>query len=688
VSKAATSAEARITVGRWNSTYLVPAGHPSPEDLRDRLDRCVTTRLPEFCAASLAGLMNPADSSVWRIRELKADFCVETSFHSDDLIARTWAEHLALPIGRILLQGGESDSILHFETRAAYLARFILDLAAGQAWGKWYYDEFESLQSLSRSQALGEAFAREPEQAATVILRLASAQRLEDVLGAVTESDIQKIYQAVLGNAASAPAADENLWVGRILELWNEKPLCPASETASRYRDVLRLLARTATRFPGAETVPTVKSVLDGLLDLRQVLAALRSPTALDRVIAALAIQDLPGAVGLAAQAGASNPRAGLEFFSRTMAGDSAWGRQAAGVVLSDKFQNVSARARTLSPGESILSLCGGIFLLGPSFLELKLDGIIAAATKPGDETETAARVFRQLAAVKCLGCSRSSETMSDAALRVFSGFEGADLFATMQALNIDESNLERTQSALVQNLAAKDRCDGRCLLAEMVSLPSSPGEAFLLRDLLQNQWVFLAEMPADGCGMGDVVEKGLLLVSQATGNEPEILLLGGRLSALADSSILAQHAARLVSVDSSDTFSWEGMAGEFGVSPERLARASRPAAPSLAYFSMAGLGRETQVNAGLDLTWTLVARAALRQFAGRLPGFESSSPEHLYQSFLSGVSTVRTTSERIEVQLPQCPLSIVLGLSGVWEQTYALPWLDGKEICLLPPVK
>lgn len=695
MSQAATSAEAHITVGRWNNIYVVPGGHPHPEDLRHRLDRCVTERLPEFCGAWLAGFLNPDDPSVWRIRELKTDCSVETSVPSDDLIARNWAEDLALRIAAVLRQGEQSESILCFENRAAYLAQFILDVAAGQAWGKWYYEEFESLRSLSLSQAVGETFVREPEEAADVVLRLASAQRLEGIVGAVTESDARKIYQTVFKDAAGARAADENLWVGRLLELWNEGPLHPARETAGRYRDSLRLLARAAVRFPGAETLATVKMALDGLLELRQVLGAVGSPAALDRIIAALAREDLAGAVDLAARAGAHDPRAGLEFFSRTMAGDAEWGMQAAGVVLSDKFQNDAARARTVSHGEPVLTPCGGIFLLGPSFLELDVDGLVAAAMEPGDEMRRTASVFRQLMAVKCLGWLRSSETMNDAALRFFSGFEGADFFAAARALNAGKSNLERTQSALVCNLAAKGRCEGRCLLAEVVSLPGSSDEALLLRDLLQDQWVFLAEMPGGDLAMGDVLEAGLALVSQATGNEPEILLLGGRLSALTDSAILSQRAARVISFESFDTFSWEALAGEFSVRP--LARASRPTAlppsPSLwrtsdlAYFSLAGPGKEALINAGLDLTWSLVARAALRHFAGRLPGFASSSAEHLYQNFLAGVSTVRTTSELIEVRLPPCPLSIVLRLSGVWDQTYALPWLGGRQICLLPPV-
>jgi hypothetical protein len=687
VSQAATSAEAHITVCRWNNSYFVPAGHPRPEDLRQRLDRCVTERLPGYCGASLAGFLNPDDPSVWRIRELQTDFSVEMSLQSDELIARNWAEDLAWRIAAVARGGEQSESILCFENRIAYLAQFILDLAAGQAWGKWYYEEFESLRSLSLSQTLGETFVREPGEAAAVVLRLASAQRLEGIVSVVTEGDARKIYQTVFKDAAGANAADENLWVGRLLELWNEGPLCPARETAGRYRDSLRLLARAAMRFPGAETLASVKIALDGLLELRQVLGAVLSPAALDGIIAALARQDLAGAVDLATRAGASDPRAALEFFSRTMAGDAEWGMQAAGVVLSDQFQNEAARARTVSHGEPLLTACGGIFLLGPSFLELNVHDIVAGAMAPGDETRTTAGVFRQMMAMKCLGRLRSSETMNDAALRFFSGFQGADFFAAAQALNAGKSNLERTQSALTRNLAAKSRCEGRCLLAEAVSLPGTSDEVLLLRDLLQDQWVFLAEMPGGDPALGEVLEAGMTLVSQATGNEPEILLLAGRLSALKDSAILSRRAARVLSFESANTFSWEAVAGEFSARPEQLARASRPAAPDLAYFTLRGPGGETLIDAALDLTWSLAARAAVRHFAGRLPGFASSSAEHLYQNFLAGVSTVRTTSELIEVRLPQCPLSIVLRLSGAWDQTFALPWLDGRQVCLLPPV-
>ena len=687
MNQAPTSVEGRLTVGRWTNTYLLPAGHPSPENLSDRLDRCVSHQLPEFWGNLLDPLLSAADDSVWRIRELHLDFWVDPAFHSDDAIATTWAAQAALQLRAILREGSRSDSILHFENPTAYLVQFVLDLAAGRAWGKWYYDEFDSLRSLTTSRAIAEALLREPDQALPVILRLDRAQRLEEILQALTDIDTGKVYEACFATAASAISSDEDRWVGRILELWNEKPLCPSAESWSRPRNVLRLLGRSIARFPDSAGSPALKRALDGLIELHCVLAALSPSTALDHIVASLAKQDLSGAVEAAWRAGASNPGPGLEFFLRIVAGDAHWGMQAAAVILSDKFQGISAATGTVSQGETLLTPCGGAFLLGSSLLELDVHGIAVAATEQCEERDRAASLFRHLLAMKCLGRGRASDSGRDAALRLLSGLQGMDPLANVDELDASPPNLDRTQSMLVRNLAIEDRCDGRCLLAEPVTPSHSPAEVLLIRDLLNNQWVYLAGSSGDG-ETEDVIRKGVTLISEATGSQPAILLLGGRFGALEDSAALVSQAGRVVAVDSIETFSWEGLATELCAKPGQLARAARPASQDLAYFSLAGLRQELEMDAGLDLTWTLVARAALRHLARRLYGFDSSSPQYLYENFLSGVSTVRMTTGRIEVQLPAGPLAIILRMSGVWDQTYTLPWLPGTEICLRPPVE
>jgi hypothetical protein len=100
-------------------------------------------------------------------------------------------------------------------------------------------------------------------------------------------------------------------------------------------------------------------------------------------------------------------------------------------------------------------------------------------------------------------------------------------------------------------------------------------------------------------------------------------------------------------------------------------------------YFSFATLW--PHFDPALDLLGVLLARDVIQQFARRLIGFQTSSPEHLCRNFFAGVGTVRHHPERVDVELPRSPLSLVLQLSGLARQTYAVPWLEGKEVCLLP---
>jgi hypothetical protein len=89
-----------------------------------------------------------------------------------------------------------------------------------------------------------------------------------------------------------------------------------------------------------------------------------------------------------------------------------------------------------------------------------------------------------------------------------------------------------------------------------------------------------------------------------------------------------------------------------------------------------------------LDLAGSLFARATLKHFARRLIGFDASSPEHIYRNFLAGIAFVRDTAEQIEVELEPPPLSIVLSMGGILEETYSLPWIEGRTVCLRRPAQ
>lgn len=568
---AGTSNESRLVVGRWLNTYVVPIDHPHPDLLRKKLDAEFESRLGGTLAQVLGRSLNPADPAVWRIRQLHLSFAVPVNGSQEDSAAHFGSRQLAAQLVDLVSRKEENDSILRFPNRAAYLSQFALDLAAGKAWGKWYYLEFQSLSVLPAGAAIAEALIREPDSCAASVRHAASLGRLEEILGALTETNAGKIFRACFTAPGVAPPSELNRWAGRLLELWNESPLRPAASN-SRHRDALRLLARAMLQFPDAEGRPGVQQAIDALLDFRGVVLAL-SPITADRLIQMLASKDRDAISGFLRQAGIESLRPAVETFRDLMDGDLDWAGQAMAVLLNEQHQGAVAVSASSASEESFLSHCAGIFLLGPAFVESGLDEIIRASTRAAENSDRAAAALRHFVVLKCLGRFRAVVSRNDAAVRLFSGVRDNDF----------------------PDLLLEPACvDAECVPA----------------------------------------------------------LLAGNLA-------------------SSDLASLSG------------ACQSSPADGD--YFS-AGAWADVSIPPAIDLAASLLARAVLKQFARRLLGFHAASPEHLYQNFLAGTGAIRVKPMRIEIQLPQSPLAIVLQLSGAWNQTYVVPWLREREICLLPP--
>ena len=403
-----------------------------------------------------------------------------------------------------------------------------MDLAAGRAWGKWYYVEFESLSSLPTHLAVTEALIREPGLCPRCIASLAVSGKLEEVTRVLTERDAERIYQAAF--EASEPEVGEHVgvWISRLLVLLGEAPLRPASRDEMRFRDGLRLLGRAALKFPEFHREQGFKTALDCLLEIRRVAVAQHSPTDLDR---------------------------------------------------SEDSQEKAAAS-----GEGMyLSLFAGVFLLGPSLLKVRLGEISEAVTRSCDNPAQAGAWFRQLVLLKCLGRQRARNAASDPAISLLAGAENDFVAGAVQTKWNDFFDHE-SESA------------------------SAPNEA-----------------------------RGLSLIR----------------------SMLTEDGTSV---------------------PDQLTSADE------AYYSLADLWPEARLPHHLDAGCSLIANSIIRHFARRLVGFHSSSPEHLYQNFLAGTGALVVSADRLEVKLPRSPLVMVLQLSGVANQTYAMPWLNGRNICLHLP--
>jgi hypothetical protein len=98
---------------------------------------------------------------------------------------------------------------------------------------------------------------------------------------------------------------------------------------------------------------------------------------------------------------------------------------------------------------------------------------------------------------------------------------------------------------------------------------------------------------------------------------------------------------------------------------------------PDLDYFS--------PISTPEDRELCLIARAILKNFAWRLPGFAKSTLSHLWQNFLDLQARMDTFDDRRVVRLTSPPLHIVLAMTGILTSTFHLPWLDSRLFCLFP---
>lgn len=78
------------------------------------------------------------------------------------------------------------------------------------------------------------------------------------------------------------------------------------------------------------------------------------------------------------------------------------------------------------------------------------------------------------------------------------------------------------------------------------------------------------------------------------------------------------------------------------------------------------------------ELSFSVAARALLRNFSGRLMGFSQSGVEYLFGNFLDIPAGIQTSSGQSIVRLGQPPLHVVLNLAGMNRQSYTLSWSPG----------
>ncbi|MBB3219825.1 hypothetical protein [Pseudoduganella umbonata] len=198
-------APADIVIRRFSSVYRCAPRGDAGQRVRDRLDAVVRRGIGERIGAMAAALARGDDRSVWVIRRLSVS-CVVNSAWDDDRIAGAWARRLVYALALELAAGG-TDGVIRFDSPAAQLARFIADLADGDAFGKWYNGGYAGLKALPVSIALRTALADAGADGVEA-LRLLTGDGVHPVLHALSPGDALAVLRAFAALGDMVPPPD------------------------------------------------------------------------------------------------------------------------------------------------------------------------------------------------------------------------------------------------------------------------------------------------------------------------------------------------------------------------------------------------------------------------------------------------------------------------------------------------
>ena len=194
----------RLEIGCAAIKYLVPAAHPAPLRVRDRLDGIIERQLPRMLARAFDSWFSDSDPSIWIIRQLEIQAAVNVA-REPEQITCTVTTQIAKNLGATF-QDENQDNVRHFPSRAAYLASFLADLSFGTAKSQWYYQSFAGLNALPLSGALRTALC-DKAGIGREALRILSATELPRVLQSLNGQDARQVLERIASEGASADAS-------------------------------------------------------------------------------------------------------------------------------------------------------------------------------------------------------------------------------------------------------------------------------------------------------------------------------------------------------------------------------------------------------------------------------------------------------------------------------------------------
>ncbi len=363
-----------LTIAHFQANYAIPHGTPDRGAVPARLDRLARERLPGVVASHLVA--SPADAeAVYRIRHLEIDLWLDALVRVDGDIAERWGRLLVQALTYTLLYGPPGQ-VMRYDNHAHFIASFLGDLLAGQAWSRWMYAEFAPLRDLPTGRVAAYLLGARPALLAPVAERLAQHNQLEPLIQQLQPEDVSLIWENGLGlgdlPAIADPGAIEDvLTVAQQVALESGERPAVARNTLRLYLAVL--LARRRTLGLAAATVCYHLALLNAAATV------LPAPAVWSALVAGEIATAGPLAAVLARLEGRLPAAAAWLTTILTSAQGRAYLAQLVPVVMPTASQVVQARTAQPRPEQVTTAFAGLAFLL-PEVRELGLHEFLGPA--------------------------------------------------------------------------------------------------------------------------------------------------------------------------------------------------------------------------------------------------------------------------------------------------------------------
>ena len=625
-----------LRIGRLRTTCARARARSEPGPSASRLDALAADVLPGMLAEQLEATATPG---VLLVRRLEVGFEMDAGW-SDRQLAAAWAAHLAAALAAAEDRG----EAVRFETRAAFLAQYLEDRAAGQAGGAWYFSAFEGLSVLSASAALRTAILDDSElgQAALATLGPTCCQRVVEALTEAHAAAVLAGLAALASEASPPPAAWESVREAaarvpaarldrperRALILFLETPPLVGVTAGDRARS-----ARAWAFLGAARARPA-----DGLIE------ALTGPSS----------APLYRRVGTAA-AEALGPLRDAHLVGRLPASEApgGWLREVVPAPGPTAESNPAPRATSKTSNaclETRGTPFGVLFLILATLDTLPWD----AATRGWRSTpeDSAATLARLAVAAQVAGGARAAEFVADPVVR-----EVLDVSPRLTPetwARWARAVRPRQRAAFAREIAGHlDR--GRRLGGEWLwtSVALAEAPVGLVLDAARGDWLDVR----GACTAGAVARA----VSSLPVRPDRLVVPPDRLAAFRE----AMPELEVVSVG-------EGSGGAaLGETRARCARL----AESVAHVRLA---RPWALPRALELAVALAAHVVVRDLAWRISGFERSSLPYVVRNLLDVPAQAEVGPGEWRVRVGRPPLQILLARTSIARTTVSPSWAAG----------